>query len=202
MADTSSISLTVSEPQRAALLKAFGPFRNRKEEQDAMQQFANFCVCALFDWLTGAKRYRSLTEQYIDWIEQIYGSLIPRTEAPSADRIYNSLNVPHGQATYIARILASKTLTYWREVATKELRDALDDIAKEARQYIKDGDEAQAINVQISQVAVHELLHVCSVRRRLSRSYLMPQLAGSAGDFRFVSIPASTVANLLDDLKW
>ena len=202
MADTSSVSITLSNEQKAALSKAFGPFQNKKQEHEAMQRFASLALAAFTDWITGAKRYRSLTEQYIDWIEEVYGTLLLDTEAPSVDRIYNSLNMPYGQAAYIARVLASKTLTHWRDVAQKDLLGALSNVAAAARKYITEGDSAQQINIEISQVAAHELLRVCSARRRLSRSYLMPRSTGAAGDFRFFSIPASTVVDLVDNANW
>jgi hypothetical protein len=197
-----TIAVSIPDETKSGLTRAFGPFKTKKEEQDAILRFANLAVSALSDWLTGNKRYRSLTEQYIDWVEQVYTDLLPQEEAPSTERIYNSLNMPYGQAAYISRVLASKTLVHWRTIAAKELRDALKDAEKNARQYVKDGDQGQGVNIQVSQVAVHELIRVCSTRRRSDRSYLMPQPGASSGDFRFVSIPACTIVDLIDKPNW
>jgi len=200
--DVTTTTVTYPEPAREALVRAFGPFSNNKEEQEALQRFAVLAVTALTDWVTGKKRYRTLTEQYIDWVEQVYVELLPQDEAPSTDRIYNSLNMPHGQASYIARVLAAKTLVHWRQLATAELRTALQAVEKDARGYIKEGDQSQAISLQVGQVALNELTRVCSERWRRDRSYMMPQTAGGTGDCRFVSVPSCTIVDLLDNLQW
>ncbi len=199
-----TVTLTVSVPAglKQELELAFGPFKDKQDEQDAMSRFSNLAVTALLDWLSVKKRYRSLTDQYIDWVEQIYTDLLPQEEAPSTERIYNSLNMPYGQASYIARVLSSKTLVHWRTIAKKELLDVLQDKAKAARKYIKENAAAQGINVEISLTAYHELIRVCSARRRLDRSYVLPQPGNKSGDYRFVSVPSCTIVDLIDNPNW
>jgi hypothetical protein len=196
-----SISLEVSEAIRLNIVQAFGPFENDEEERTIIK-INQIAFKAFTDWFSGNKRYRTLTELYIDWVEQVYLNLFPDNEAPSAERIYDSLNMPFGQASYISRVLASKTQIRWRQIANAELRETLRDVESNARQYINDGDQAQVISLQMSQISYYELSRICSKRRHLDRSYLMPQAGQRSGDFRFISIPACTIIDLIDNPNW
>lgn len=194
-----SISLTVPEVLRNSISLAFGPFESEEDEEKVIKGFAEMSLKACADWLAGNKRYRSLTEQYIDWVEQIYLLFLPESEMPSAERIYNSFNMPYGQASYVARVLASKKLVPWRKKALDELYVALKDVEEAARGYVTDGDLGQPISIEVSEIALIELSQICSRRKRIDRGYLMPQHGARSGDYRFVSVPACTVVDLIDN---
>jgi hypothetical protein len=196
------IRLKVPEAVRDALEQAFGPFTNEKEVGEAIGKFNQLAFNAISAWLTGTKRYRSLTEQYIDWVEQIYLEFLPKDEMPSAERIYNSMNMPYGQAAYIARVLENKTLVQWRQFAEQELLAALKDTDKDARDYVKKKVPQMDIQICISKLAVQELYRICSYRRRSNKNYLMPKKGAPAGDYLYVGIPAGTIVDLIDNPKW
>lgn len=197
-----TISMDIPSETRAQLSRSFGPFATQEEEVAATARFAQMALGILCDWITGSKRYRTVTEQYIDWVEQVYAELLPTEEAPSIERIYNSLNMPYGQANYIARVLAAKTLVHWRTVATAELRTALEDKRKDAEAYIKEGSQGQAILIEVTQIAVHELLRVCNERRRRDRSYMIPQPGPVVAGYRKVMIPSCTIVDLIENENW
>lgn len=197
-----SMDLEISLESRRRFLSIFGPFSSSEDERKAMQIFADIAISEFLDWAMGSKRYRTLTEQYIDWIEQVYTNFFPEGETPSAERIYNSLNIPYGQAAYIARVLCAKTLAKWRSTATIELFETLKDNITSARAYVSQGEQFQAIQMQMSKMASIELQRICSAKRNKDRSYLLPQLGGSSGDYRFVSIPACTIVDLVQNSDW
>jgi hypothetical protein len=197
-----SINLKVPEAVRDSFEQAFGPFVDEDAAEEAIEKFNQLAFDAMSAWFTGNKRYRSLTEQYIDWVEQIYLEFLPKEEMPSAERIYNSMNMPYGQAAYIARVLENKTLVQWRQFARDELLSALKDKEKDARDYVKKKVPQMEIQICVSKLAVQELFRICSYRRRSNKDYLMPKVGASAGDYRYVSIPAGTNVDLLDNPKW
>ena len=61
-------------------------------------------LCYLFD---GRRRYLSLSHQYIEWMEQIYGKVLP-DEDYTYDRIARQFGFPPGQAAYLARVLKDR----------------------------------------------------------------------------------------------
>jgi hypothetical protein len=100
------ITLTLDDKTAEAIAAAFDRASNRDE---ACMLFATLAVRHFHAWIAGTGRYRSLTEQYTAF-EDLYDTLLPPTEGPSVSRLYNSFNMPHGQATYIARTLSDKAV--------------------------------------------------------------------------------------------
>jgi hypothetical protein len=88
------ITMDLSDDQITILERAFASSRFKNDE--LAQAWLQLAAEAWLSWLSGEKRYNSLTEQHIDWIEKIYEHLLPETEAPSAERLFNSFNVPYG----------------------------------------------------------------------------------------------------------
>ncbi len=117
------IEFELPEEQKNYLEQVFSGGRF-SDVQDIFVRLAELAIASWMGWLFGEKRYTSLTEQYVDWIGEIYSKLLP-DEAPSAGRLYNSFNVPYGQAQYIARVLSNRTLTHWRQQATDRLKSAM-----------------------------------------------------------------------------
>jgi len=173
-----------------------------ESSSDLLAQFSKIAFMEFYNWVSGAKRYRSITEQYIDWVEQLYTQILPQDEAPSITRIYNSLNIPYGQATYIARVLSAKTLVHWRDIAKRELRAKLYINKELVAQYMKEGSPNQVLHIQISKIASIELDRICSERYRKDNKFLLPQIASSSGDYRFVQIQVCTINDLLSDTTW
>ena len=117
------ITLDISNDQVDIIKRAFG-LERFKTKEDLAKAVLPLAFEAWFNWLSGEKRYNSLTEQYTDWIEKIYDDLLP-TEAPSAERLFNFFNVPYGQAQYIARVLSNCDTARWRTEALNELKAKL-----------------------------------------------------------------------------
>jgi hypothetical protein len=128
------ITLMLEDDVGDAIAAAF----DRVADRDAAcQLFAELSVRHFHEWITGARRYRSLTEQHAAWIEDLYATMLPPTEGPSVDRLYNSFNMPYGQAAYIARTLADKLLAKWRKQALLDLRDDINIAWPTAEKHIK-----------------------------------------------------------------
>ncbi len=72
------------------------------------------------DLLAGKKRYLSLSHQYIEWIQQIYETLLPGEEF-TYRRIYDKFNFPPGAAAYISRVLRDRQNTVLHEKAKEGL---------------------------------------------------------------------------------
>ena len=93
-----NITIEVDEDDLSDLSRAF----DGGDRQELAVKFAGLALAEHLDWITGRARYRSLTEEHLARIERIYEDMLPETEAPSFNRLYNSFNLPHGQAMYLA----------------------------------------------------------------------------------------------------
>jgi len=100
-------------------------------EQETCTKFAQLAVQQAIDWITGRRRYGSLTEQHADWIEDLFDSFFPN-EAPRAQRLYNNFNLPYGQAQYLARVLNDRSQPRFRARARAELRPGLESLREAA----------------------------------------------------------------------
>lgn len=199
--DDRVITIKVSEDACRYLEENLSNKTDGESTSDLLERFSVIAFMEFYHWVAGTKRYRSITEQYIDWVEQMYTQILPQDEAPSGNRIYNSLNIPYGQATYIARVLSAKTLVHWRDIAKKELRDKLLERKTVAEQYLKEGTLDQLIQIQLSKIACIELERICSERHRKDDQFLLPQIGASSGDYKFIHVPACTIVDLTSDKK-
>lgn len=148
--------MDLSNNQIAILERAFGLERFETCEGLA-QALLPLAVGAWLSWLSGEKRYNSLTEQYTDWIDKIYEHLLPQTEAPSVERLFNSFNVPYGQAQYITRVLTNRALASWRGQARKNLKDRLLERKCDVDDWIKEDRLTERVEVVLSKEAATEL---------------------------------------------
>lgn len=121
-----NIPVELSDDQIAILEHAFASSRFETREELA-QAWLQLAAGAWSSWLSGEKRYNSLTEQYTDWIERIYDHLLPLAEMPSVERLLNFFNMPYGQAQYITRVLNNRDTPRLRTKALEELKKALRD---------------------------------------------------------------------------
>lgn len=194
------ISMNLTDGQIAILERAFASSDLKNEA------LAQVSLSLAFDnwlnWLAGKKRYNSLTEQYIDWFEQIYDHLLPETEAPSVERLFNSFNVPYGQAQYIARVLNNRDTARWRDYARKELKAQLLRQKEEIDRCIAKGDELAPIEIVLSKTAARELRAITNgLLRESRREEDMPHVSGSVGDFVAVTIAAGTCEKVCKELN-
>ena len=150
------ITTDLSDDQIAVLVRALDwpPSKTPEELAQAWQQLA---VEAWLSWLSGEKRYNSLTEQYTDWIEKIYEHLLPETEAPSVERLWDKFHVPYGQAQYIARVLNNRQMARWREHEREGLKTAMSKRKDEAYRWIEQGDEMEHVEMKLLKPAMKEL---------------------------------------------
>ncbi len=192
------ITLTLEDKVGDAIAAAF----DRVADRDAAcQLFAELSVRHFHEWITGARRYRSLTEQHAAWIEDLYATMLPPTEGPSVDRLYNSFNMPYGQAAYIARTLADKLLAKWRKQALLDLRDDINIAWPTAEKHIKKNELDRVVIVRTSKLAARELQRLCGEIWRKDKSFVSPVPKGSLGEQRTLEIQADSLRMLRDTLK-
>jgi hypothetical protein len=185
------ITTDLSDDQIAVLVRALDwpPSKTPEELAQAWQQLA---VEAWLSWLSGEKRYNSLTEQYTDWIEKIYEHLLPETEAPSVERLWDKFHVPYGQAQYIARVLNNRQMARWREHEREGLKTAMSKRKDEAYRWIEQGDEMEHVEMKLLKPAMKELYIIIEDLFRESPEDVkeMPIRSGSLGNLVAIKITA------------
>jgi hypothetical protein len=163
-------------------------------------KLAEFAITELVGWLSGKTVYRSLTEQQIEWTNKCLEIVHPEA-APSAQLLFNEFGVPHGRATYIARVLLEKRLSHWRQTAKTELKEAMKKKEKEAKKYVEAGDFFEPVSLVLSQAAFVEL------RALQSQAFVadsdLPMLTVNSGlpEMKTVSVPAKMFVAVLTLLK-
>lgn len=174
------VNINLTDEQIEVLAVAFK--RGRLDTQATANIFAELAVSAWIDWLSGNKRYRSLTDQYTEWIETLYLYLLSEHEVPSIDRIYNAFNVPYGQAQYISRVLSNKSLTRWRRKAIERLKNAMEEKLPEIEEWLNDGRSDSNAEIVVDQLASIELkLVVERIFRNDPESVAPPEFRSSSG---------------------
>jgi hypothetical protein len=157
-------------------------------------------ISSWIDWLSGAKRYNSLTEQYLDWIEEIYSNILSLDEAPSTDRLFSSFNIPYGQAQYIARVLNNKQLTLWRKKAVENLKSLFDKRKKEIFEWIQAGDGDRSADFLMDSVTFIEFKLLVEHIHRKTPDQIQLYRHTSEGNLYNVLIPAFTFQKLCEVL--
>lgn len=199
MADTvGGLQVTIQIPDQA--VADIGFMMDASDEEaaaGACERFAALAFRLFYDWITGAKRYRSLTEQYIEWVANIYTELLPPEESPNVFRLYNKFNIPHGQATYICRVLNERALAHWRERAVAELRIALEEKREKAQGFVDKAEPERMMVVKVSNLASLELRNITNTLFSVDHSILPPTVSSSYGEIRSVSVPAQTLLRVL-----
>jgi hypothetical protein len=202
--NTGTVEITIRVPQQTvAELQAILQ-TNDSSAQTAFscQPFAELAFQLYFGWLSGKRRHRTLTEQYIDWIESIYTALLPPNESPSVYRLYNRFNIPYGQATYICRILNEKGLPQRRKRALRELVEVLQAKQPKAAEFIDiRGEPERTLVIKLSSLASIELRNITLSIFQVDRSIIPPKSDANYGEIRTVSIPAITLIQVLDRLN-
>ncbi len=152
------MQVTFDLPQEKVdiLVHAFSPSRF-ENQQELLDELLPMMADAWIDWVSGARRYRSQTEQYVDWVEQLYNQVLPLDEPPSADRLFNSFNIPFGQAQYIARVLNNRSQVHWRESALTKLKEMLSEKKVEAENMLAHEAGDQTIELLLYRPSFQEL---------------------------------------------
>lgn len=153
-------------------------FDRQDDREAACTTFVGIATRHMQGWISGDRRYRSLTEQYAEWIEDFYRELLSADEVPDAARLYNSFNVPYGQASYIARILKNKALTQWRRKARQELRDKLAAVRDQAKRNTEKKDGDRMISLSMTSTAGLEMEQVFTAAYKHDGTLTPPVIKG------------------------
>lgn len=183
------ISLELSDEQVQHIEKAFRRCRFDNLE-DTVTELAQLAVASWVDWLSGEKRYTSLTQQYIDWVEAIYIHMLPEDEPPSTDRLYNSFNIPFGKAQYIMQVLSSKTLTHWRQKAIERLKTSMSERLNDVDQWIENGETSLKAEILIDKLSYLEFKAIYERLFQQNPDEIVPYDYTSTGGLYTVRIPA------------
>ena len=195
-----TIQFEVSDNLYQKLLEVFY-FLDDLEPHEKVNKFSNFAFEVTCDWILGEKRFRSLTEQQIAWIEKLYIDIIPPTEKPSYDRLYNEFHLSAGQAQYIARVLTDKKLTQWRKVALTELNIELESKKEDAELLIQNNEGNEPITITIDKLAATELKRITDALWKNNKELLLPSHRPGYGEIKNIDIPAQTLIIILNHLN-
>jgi hypothetical protein len=193
------INIELSDEQMWSIKRCFRQARFNDPERIA-SELAQLAVSSWIDWLAGAKRYTSLTEQHADWLEAIYVHLLPDDEAPAVDRVYNSFNVPYGQAQYISRVLSEKALTRWRRRAADALKLAMEAKLADVNVWIERGDTEANAEIIIDRLAYLELRIIVERLFKRNPDDISPPQVRSAANVYSIRIPAICFRRIYDEL--
>jgi hypothetical protein len=190
------ISIELTPAQEQALQACFSP-DGAPLDAATVERLMALSLQSWLDVFTGAQRYRSLTELYLEWLEHIFTSILPDTK-PSTSYLYQRLNFPYGIAQYLCRVLLAKGQSRWRELAQAELSVALQARAAEAEQAVDDKQgQTTKYELSLSQAARMELGLLMEALAEQGSRVSPPQLIGTFGGGRAVVSVTATVVHLL-----
>ena len=195
-----NVSIELTDNQVESIIKAFR--RGRLDTEETATQLVNLAIASWTDWLSGSERYSSLTQQYTDWIEDIYINLLPEDEQPSVDRLYNYFNIPYGQAQYIARVLSNKSLTYWRERAVEKLKAAMEEKFAEVDKWINHKEFDLMAEIIIDKLSYLELKSTFERLFQTDPHSVVPPEVRSAGNLYSVQIQAGCFRKVYDAIEY
>ncbi len=132
------ISLTVENDELQALQGAFGDGTPKSLPDNKLEALAQLAFQAWSDCFCGRKKYRSLTEQHLEWLTQVYRTILV-DEEPSERRLFLNFHFSYGQAQYLSRVVRQQGIPTWRVKALKALETALKKRADEADTWIGEG---------------------------------------------------------------
>jgi hypothetical protein len=198
-----SVSVMLTAEEVEGLQSALQIVTSGKPQQlkdDQLEAFVGLAVRSWIDLVTGRRRYRSLTEQYLDWLSQLYSSIL-QDEEPSEARLFTQLNFPYGQSQYLARVLRDQHPGPWRVKALAAVRKALLLRKVDASQWVKEGRGEDMISMNISKAGRVELgLLLGRLSERNVQGVSPIQTKGTMGSSVAVLLPASNVELLLSEL--
>jgi hypothetical protein len=157
----------------------------------------------MLEWLTGDKRFESQSQQTEYWLARFYDEIFS-DEQPDAARIYSRFGLTLSRSAYLARLLRARATATWRSAARQELRNRLAD-KRESAQREKDEGQSSIIeyDIGLSPGAADELRVLYD---RLTASMgdseqpRPPKAKPSFGGLRWLSVPADTLLQILQQL--
>jgi hypothetical protein len=147
-----SINVTI-DAERAAILKR--AFPEKKDLDDVAKRIAQMVTNEFIDLLGGRKRYISLSHQYIEWLEDLYETVLPEEEY-TYRRLLDKFNFPPGTAAYVSRVLRQRQNTTLHERARAGLKKKLAKQLDEYEKYASDKDKAVSEKLRSVELTVRE----------------------------------------------
>lgn len=196
-------SITIEVPKDIIddILFMMTPEMGEINKEEIVAEFALLGFEHFYEWISGKKRHRTLTEQYIGWLENVYMRLLPEDEVPAYSRLYNRFNIPYGQAGYIIRVLNERELPHLRRRARAELKRALERASPKAAEAIGINRLEQVFAIRVSSLANRELRSIANALYRKDEETLLPERSYSYGDIKTVMLPAKTLVEVLKELE-
>lgn len=194
------INIQVSEIILNNLEKVFTTHGEASSGSLQMEEVLTVALEQWFSTIFGGRRYRSLTELYLEWLRELFA--IPTTLVePSEQILYSDFNFPYGQAAYLARVLRESQPRTLRIKFLDELRSVLQAREKEINEWIKDGRGEERLTLQISKSARRELDYVLGSLAREGKAVHPLRTEGTLGDFVAVLVVAHDVSLLIERLR-
>lgn len=187
---TEKLTINVDKKVMQDIATAFGVEDARKQE--ILEKVAVQALLEWHAWLSGERRYLSLTEQQIDRVASLYESLLPG-ERPSAPDISHRFSVPDGAAAYISRVLSERKFTHWRKQGLLELRELIQTKSKDAQERIQKREGDKLTSIRLTRIAVRELERCLDELARKDNSLTLPRRGATSGDQVELSIQWNTI---------
>jgi hypothetical protein len=195
-----TISIVLSAEQADSLQASFGGATNVLSD-DQFETIARLAMESWIDLFGGHKRYRSLTEQSLDWLDQIYSTVL-KEEEPGERRIFGRLHFPYGQAQYLARILRDQHLGAWRRKALESLKGLFEARLEEAKKWMKDGRGEERMVFTVSKGARVEVDGILGALSEANTPGVSPiRTEGSMGTHVSVTVVAANIPVLLNEVN-
>jgi hypothetical protein len=186
-----NVSLKIEATVVERLTKALG-IANSKDNATICQKIVELAFKEWDQWLSGSRRFLSLTEQTIERVADIYDTLLPN-ERPTPSELGHRMSIPYGQAVYACRVLGDRKFSRWREEGLRELKGEIKRRQPEAQQLLKSkANETQPVALSLSLWAYRELTRCFDELRRKDSSIEPPVRHYSEAGWLKISVTALT----------
>jgi len=191
------VTLTISQEQVSELNSAFA--KDGKLTDNELETLTSLALTAWSDTLLGTTRFRSMTELYINWLRDIFQQLLP-DEDPDEKTLVTRLNLPYGQATYVARVLRDEDTMSSRKKWIVKLESALKDKMADARAWVKDGRGEESMELYMHKYAYRELGIILSRLMEDGQAVRPVKSTATAGAFKFVLVCSADIEKLINEI--
>jgi hypothetical protein len=172
---------------------------NGDAARHAISAFVQLAFDEHRDWMLGRTRYRSLSELQIERVAAIFDRIAP-TEIPSRTRLYNDFGLSHGQAMYVARVLADRQQSTWRDTARKQLVGEIAGKLAKAKENSAGGRGEAGLQLTLSTLAIRELELVFESAFGHDAPIAPWRRSGAVGNLHFIDVESATVIALARQL--
>lgn len=169
-------------------------------EDKAARALAEMMLDELLSLFDGTKRYMSLSHQYIDWLERIYATLLPKEEFRES-RFLNLFRFPPGSATYMARVLRSRQNTAIHDEAIRELGQTLWTSYTECKGKVPEGAALKTVKITIRAYGIYGDLIDSIIRSDRSSPVEQPETSTRGHEFVQCSVNLRDVHLVLAEFK-